>query len=98
MTKTFTELVKLATFDAVTPVTTGEAVPEGASKEEASGAIGDEEAKASTPPLPKVFQKPSPHHGRMIDSMTYRIEIILPANRDKAVYDAIFRSLKEHLL
>lgn len=36
--------------------------------------------------------------GRLIDTVTYRIEIVLPAVRDKAVYDAIFRSLKEHLL
>lgn len=35
---------------------------------------------------------------RLIDAMTYRIEIVLPPVRDKAVYDAIFRSLKEHLL
>lgn len=34
----------------------------------------------------------------LIDSITYRIEINLPASRDKAVYDAIFRSMKEHLL
>lgn len=34
----------------------------------------------------------------LIDCITYRIEINLPPSRDKAVYDAIFRSLKEHLL
>jgi hypothetical protein len=28
----------------------------------------------------------------------YRIEIVLPAVRDQAIYDAIFRSAKEHLL
>lgn len=39
--------------------------------------------------LPKV---------RLIDGVTYRIEVVLPAVRDKAVYDAIFRSIKEHLL
>lgn len=36
--------------------------------------------------------------GSFLDSVTYRIEINLPPSRDKAVYDAIFRSLKEHLL
>lgn len=30
--------------------------------------------------------------------LTYRIEINLPASRDKTVYDVLFRSLKEHLL
>ena len=31
-------------------------------------------------------------------ALTYRIEIALPSTRDKAVYDSIFRSLKEHIL
>jgi hypothetical protein len=41
----------------------------------------------------KIFKQSS-----FIDAVTYRIEINLPPSRDKAVYDAIFRSLKEHLL
>lgn len=32
-----------------------------------------------------------------IDSMQYHINIVLPESRDQAVYDAIFKSLKEHL-
>lgn len=32
------------------------------------------------------------------DNLCYRIELILPSTRDPAVYDALFRSLKEHLL
>jgi len=31
-------------------------------------------------------------------ALVYRIEIVLPAVRDQAIYDAIFRSAKEHLL
>jgi hypothetical protein len=32
-----------------------------------------------------------------IDSMQYHINIVLPESRDQAVYDAIFKSLKDHL-
>jgi hypothetical protein len=32
-----------------------------------------------------------------IDSMQYHINIVLPESRDQGVYDAIFKSLKEHL-
>jgi hypothetical protein len=33
-----------------------------------------------------------------IGQLAYNIQIILPATRDTAVYDALFKSLKEHLL
>lgn len=33
-----------------------------------------------------------------LGQLCYNIQIILPATRDAAVYDAIFKSLKEHLL
>jgi hypothetical protein len=33
-----------------------------------------------------------------IGQLCYNIQIILPATRDTAVYDALFKSLKEHLL
>lgn len=33
-----------------------------------------------------------------LGGLVYNIQIILPADRDQAVYDALFRSLKEHLL
>jgi hypothetical protein len=32
-----------------------------------------------------------------LDSLQYHINIILPESRDQAVYDAIFRSLRDHL-
>ena len=32
-----------------------------------------------------------------LDSLQYHINIVLPESRDQAVYDAIFRSLREHL-
>jgi len=45
----------------------------------------------------REYSAPSQNRN-LIDAITYRIEINLPASRDKAVYDAIFRSIKEHLL
>lgn len=33
-----------------------------------------------------------------LGGLVYKIELILPDTRDPAVYDALFRSLKEHLL
>jgi len=41
--------------------------------------------------------KETPPEKRMFD-LAYNIHIELPATRDQAVYDAIFRSLKEHIL
>ncbi len=32
-----------------------------------------------------------------LDSLQYHINIVLPETRDQGVYDAIFRSLREHL-
>ena len=54
---------------------------------------GDEEPKgeeADKPPAPK---------GKLsLGGLHYNIQIILPESRDPKVYDALFRSLKEHLL
>lgn len=33
-----------------------------------------------------------------LGGLVYNIQLILPADRDQSVYDALFRSLKEHLL
>jgi hypothetical protein len=33
-----------------------------------------------------------------LGGLVYNIQLIVPADRDRAVYDALFRSLKEHLL
>lgn len=35
--------------------------------------------------------------GVSLDSLQYHINIVLPPTRDQAVYDAIFKSLREHL-
>jgi hypothetical protein len=42
--------------------------------------------------------KPGSTHGRItVSGLQYHINIVLPDSRDQAVYDAIFRALREHL-
>lgn len=41
---------------------------------------------------------PRPSGGKVsVDGLQYHINIVLPESRDQGVYDAIFRSLREHL-
>lgn len=86
MVKTFLELVKLADFS-------------GKPTEEPSATPAPVE---SAPALSEVTYTTSSQISRATGdvgaTLVYRIEIILPAVRDQAVYDAIFRSAKEHLL
>jgi len=48
-------------------------------------------------PLPPAGERPSLLGGNL-GGLVYNIQIHLPESRDHAVYDAIFRSLREHLL
>ena len=44
-------------------------------------------------------QKTKEEHGKgKISGLAYNIHLILPESRDPAVYDALFKSLKDHLL
>lgn len=54
---------------------------------------GDEEPKGE-----EVDQPPAPKGKMSLGGLHYNIQIILPESRDPKVYDALFRSLKEHLL
>ena len=92
MTRTFLELVKQADFSEPA---SGEPVPT-----DGQGEI--EEPPAEPPGLaPRLVPAPDGQGmgaGLAAPSLVYRIEIVLPAVRDQAVYDAIFRSAREHLL
>ena len=70
------------------------------------------QAAAATQPAPTEVddtKKTAPEHKRpeagiqtvaqaiSLDSLQYHINIVLPETRDQGVYDAIFRSLREHL-
>jgi hypothetical protein len=91
MTKTFLELVKLADFEAAGTQPPAEAAVESTKKESGAADHAEPAATATAPPNSAVGG-PAP-----IPSLVYRIEIVLPAVRDQAVYDAIFRSIREHL-
>jgi hypothetical protein len=46
---------------------------------------------------PEVQQQSAPTPRATLNGLVYNINIHLPESRDQAVYDALFRSLKEHL-
>jgi len=82
MVTTFQNLVKRADFSAL---------PTALSEVDKS-----EETKTQRKP---ESDKPSPGpRQRSLADLVYNIQIHLPESRDATVYDAIFRSLKEHLL
>lgn len=89
-TKTFVELVKLADFSgatspaAPTPPTEGEGAEPGAESQET--------------PHPAASEALGQSAALAGPTLVYRIEIVLPAVRDQAVYDSIFKSAREHLL
>lgn len=91
--KTFLELVKLADFSHTT-------APKAAALEDA-GQTMDEQSPAPPSDPPETGGEPPRSYSRAnlaFDALAYRIEVVLPSTRDKLVYDAIFRSLREHLL
>ena len=64
-----------------------------------TSAVTPNEGKApAQPAIPKVEEPSSVSNGRASPSLHYNIEIHLPATKDIEVFNAIFKSLKEHLL
>ncbi len=90
MSRTFVELVKFADFSS----------PRRTSQDQDNIAVTeDDNRNTSTDEAPQPELPESPRReSRIVDSLAYRIEVVLPPTRDKSIYDAIFRSLKEHLL
>lgn len=97
MARTFLELAKLGDFSAPEAPALAEPAQPVAQK------TPSEQAAAPARPTPTI-QVAAPDvprsasQGRLVDGLCYRIEIVLPPTRDKAIYAALFRSLKEHLL
>jgi hypothetical protein len=88
MAMTFTALVKLADFKAPAAKPPPAALP-------VENDIGDEVAEAE----PEMIErKIGGRASRSLGGLHYNIQIIMPESRDPKVYDALFRSLKEHLL
>jgi len=81
---TFTELVKLADFSTVV-----EPKIKGGAQEVGADYSDDEDIAG---------RRPVGHTGNVkLGGLHYNIQIILPTTRDTKIYDAIFRSLREHL-
>jgi len=56
-----------------------------------------------TPPAQELTEKPGKpteeiHRKLEISGLVYNIQLVLPESRDTKVYDALFKSLREHLL
>lgn len=96
MASTFSSLCKLADFDSTLHPTLNQRDDDDDDEDEVADLpsdTGDEEAGlAST--LPRANRR-SPKLA--VNGLHYNIQIILPESRDPAVYDALFRSLREHL-
>jgi hypothetical protein len=86
MATTFTSLVALADFQSPKPASTEKQAPQ----EEKAESI---KVTAPTEPQPTESVK-----NVKLGGLVYNIQIVLPETRDPKVYDALFRSLKEHLI
>lgn len=90
MATTFTSLSKLADFEAARPQKNVETDEEDSEVFEEE-LVGEELERAGDRPRKARLPKLS------VSGLHYNIQIILPESRDPAVYDALFRSLREHL-
>jgi hypothetical protein len=84
-TRTFFALLKLADLDTVSK-------PQDTQEEEAGDEFSSGEDKNEPDASPMGISRPS------LGGLRYNIEVHLPATKDVEVYNAIFKSLKEHLL
>ena len=83
---TFSALVNCADFDAAD----AKAKPKPAQKKDAE--------KAEPVKKQLAADQPPPVSGRIaIEGLQYHINIVLPESRDQAVYDAIFKAMRDHL-
>jgi hypothetical protein len=95
MATTFSSLCKLADFDSPSQSMSNPAVDDEDDDEivdQPSDIIGDEQ-----PPAPALPRGNRRFPKLAVSGLHYNIQIILPESRDPAVYDALFRSLREHL-
>lgn len=87
MAGTFTTLVKSADFSADAAI----------AKERREESDGSESNTGSDGTLPTPPGAPDAPGTTRIGGLVYNINIHLPESRDPAVYNALFKSLKEHL-
>lgn len=96
MATTFSSLCKLADFDSVLnpPVNQRDDDDDGEDEVVDPPFENGSEEMASTPTPPRTNRRLPK---LAVSGLHYNIQIILPESRDPAVYDALFRSLREHL-
>jgi Family of unknown function (DUF5343) len=82
--KTFTALCEYADF-TITP-----------SSDEVKGKTDEQPPPPAVHP-PEAKPRSTPPKSVSLGSLQYHINIVLPETRDQAVYDAIFKSLRDHL-
>lgn len=86
--KTFRALCDLADFTSVSQPR----IPSVQPVEQPPAPLDREPAARPAP------EEPAPNLGRIrVSGLQYHINIVLPETRDQAVFDAIFKSLREHL-
>lgn len=84
--RTFVALCDYADFSA--PVKKKEDIPKKEEKDKKIEGKGEEDKSKKGGSASKTIN---------LDSLQYHINIVLPESRDQAVYDAIFKSLRDHL-
>ncbi len=95
MAMTFLKLCSLADFENAGR---GAAEPEKAQEGTKHKAVEAEDVGKAERPLKEAERDMKATSRVRLDHLAYNIQIVLPESRDPAVFDAIFRSLKEHLL
>jgi hypothetical protein len=97
MARTFTELCKMADFSSEPSIDGNIEKKEELSTKMKQTVTNDKETTAD-PPLGQPEPLAASHRSMKIDGLVYNINIVLPETRDTKVYEAIFSSLKNHLL
>lgn len=98
MAMTFAQLCKLADFTTVSARSQAPAANQSEEVEATSGSKSDEEMHmVNTATDSAAADKTRSDRLRFTGGLHYNIQLILPESRDPKVYDALFRSLKEHL-
>jgi len=93
---TFVALCQYADFSQVAQPKS--IVGAGAIQAEAANVAAVGKAAASDgESMPSAPQQQASASPMLLDGLQYHINIVLPESRDQAVYDAIFKSLRDHL-
>lgn len=85
--KTFRALCDYADFSAPAPAL-----------KKSEHDVSETSSSETEPDSPATSESKPPPLGRIrVDGLQYHLNIVLPDTRDQSVYDAIFKSLREHL-